>query len=318
MPARLVQVTLHNNTGSTVRWITDGLEWGAWQSPWFPSRHATIPPGQSGTWRSESDGILTGTEGWAWWGVDESDGTQFAKVTWDRPYIGSFGFGIGVTRADPTVAAGSSTFTDPRPPTIEFVAVDLRPMGGQQNVLGQLASAGVFGPLVLWSDASPGTHVQLAVSLRKISRASPLIQEGGRTVRAVASHSGKVLDVLANSMDNLAPIVQFDWHGGNNQRWLLQHLGGGEWRIVSVNSGKVLDVFESRADNGTRIVQFDWHGGANQRWLIEDTGDGLSRIVAVHSGRVLDVTGFSHDNLAELIQFDWHGGPNQRFRMEPN
>jgi hypothetical protein len=34
-----------------------------------------------------------------------------------------------------------------------------------------------------------------------------------------ALHSGKVLDVFGASTDDGAPIIQFDEHGGNNQRW---------------------------------------------------------------------------------------------------
>jgi hypothetical protein len=34
-------------------------------------------------------------------------------------------------------------------------------------------------------------------------------------------HSLKVLDVRDWSADNGAPIQQWDWHGGNNQRWQI-------------------------------------------------------------------------------------------------
>jgi Ricin-type beta-trefoil lectin domain-like len=137
------------------------------------------------------------------------------------------------------------------------------------------------------------------------------------TVRGLAAHSGKVLDVANSSTENLAQIVQFDWHGGDNQRWRLEGVGEDLWRIVSVHSGKVLDVKDASLDNSAPIVQFDWHGGNNQRWRREDVGDGLSRIVSAHSGKVLDVSGASQDNSAPLLQFDWHGGLNQRWRMEP-
>jgi hypothetical protein len=34
-------------------------------------------------------------------------------------------------------------------------------------------------------------------------------------------HSNRVLDVAGGSTDNGAPIHQWDWHGGNNQRWQI-------------------------------------------------------------------------------------------------
>jgi hypothetical protein len=132
-----------------------------------------------------------------------------------------------------------------------------------------------------------------------------------------AEHSGKVLDVLNASTENSVPIVQFDNHEGDNQKWRIEDVGDGLSRIVAVHSGKVLDVLGFSMDNSTPIIQFDWHGGNNQRWRVEDLGDGTSRIVSAHSGKVLDVSGASTDNLAPIVQFDFHGGPNQRWRVEP-
>lgn len=34
-------------------------------------------------------------------------------------------------------------------------------------------------------------------------------------------HSDLVLDVSGFSTDPGAPIIQWDWHGGNNQRWQI-------------------------------------------------------------------------------------------------
>jgi len=36
-----------------------------------------------------------------------------------------------------------------------------------------------------------------------------------------ARHSNRVLDVSVGSTDNGTPIVQWDWTGGNNQRWQI-------------------------------------------------------------------------------------------------
>ena len=83
-----------------------------------------------------------------------------------------------------------------------------------------------------------------------------------------AVHSGKVLDVSGWSADNGAPIVQWDWHGGNNQRFWIDDVGGDLFALRSVHSGKVLDVDGFSTDRGARIIQWDWHGGNNQRWQI--------------------------------------------------
>src|SRR5918994_156497 len=81
-------------------------------------------------------------------------------------------------------------------------------------------------------------------------------------------HSLMVLDVAGGSLDNGAPIVQWDWHAGNNQRFWIDDAGGDLFSLRSVHSGKVLDVSGWSADNGAPIQQWDWHGGNNQLWQI--------------------------------------------------
>ncbi|MCA1848256.1 MAG: RICIN domain-containing protein, partial [Actinobacteria bacterium] len=83
-----------------------------------------------------------------------------------------------------------------------------------------------------------------------------------------AVHSGKVLDVSNGSTENGAPIIQWDWHGGNNQRFWIDDVGGDRFALRSLHSGKVLDVSGWSTDHGAPIIQWDWHGGNNQLWQI--------------------------------------------------
>jgi Ricin-type beta-trefoil lectin domain-like len=41
----------------------------------------------------------------------------------------------------------------------------------------------------------------------------------------IPKHSGKVLDVSGNSGADGAPLLQWDWNGGDNQQWLLAGVG---------------------------------------------------------------------------------------------
>jgi hypothetical protein len=134
-----------------------------------------------------------------------------------------------------------------------------------------------------------------------------------RTIRA--KHSGKVLDVEGVSTTNGADIQQYDWLGGDNQRWEFQHVGDGYYRIVAKHSRKVLDVRGVSTANGAQIQQWDWLGGDNQRWKFDRLDDGHYRIVAKHSGKVLDVRGVSTANGARIQQWDWVGGDNQRWKL---
>ncbi|HEY8520712.1 MAG TPA: SRPBCC domain-containing protein [Gammaproteobacteria bacterium] len=96
MPARLVQVTLINNSRFPIIWQDDGRPHGWWQEPWYPSNLKNLKTGEQGTWRLESGGIMTGVEGWAYFRIDvPSTGntgvrTEYLNLWWERPYIGSF------------------------------------------------------------------------------------------------------------------------------------------------------------------------------------------------------------------------------------
>ena len=128
-----------------------------------------------------------------------------------------------------------------------------------------------------------------------------------------AKHSNKVLDVAGISTANGAHIQQWDYLGGDNQKWRLESVGGGYYKIVAQHSGKVLDVVGKSTANGARIQQYDYLGGDNQKWRLEPLDEGYYRIVAKHSGKVLDVVGVSTANGAQIQQWDWVGGDNQRW-----
>jgi hypothetical protein len=142
-------------------------------------------------------------------------------------------------------------------------------------------------------------------------------QPTGLAIQSVGS--GKVLDVEGGSNDDSAPIIQFQDHGGSNQRWRLESVGNGLFRIVSAASGKVLDVEGGSLDNGARVIQFRDHGGPNQRWKLILAGifsAGPKGIRSQLTGLVLDVRGGSLDDRAQIIQFADHRGANQRWVLQ--
>ncbi|MFD1505704.1 RICIN domain-containing protein [Georgenia yuyongxinii] len=129
-----------------------------------------------------------------------------------------------------------------------------------------------------------------------------------------AQHSGRVIDVKDISTANGAAIIQWDWWGGGNQRWVLEPVGGGYVRIVAVHSGKVLDVAGISMDNGAPLTQWDWWGGDNQRFRPEVYGIGQLKLTAKHSGKVVEVAGMDENNGARVQQWDWWGGANQLWK----
>ncbi|MFJ8471138.1 aegerolysin family protein [Kitasatospora sp. NPDC094011] len=62
----------------------DRLNWGIWSDNQLP--RGNIPPGRSGSWQSESDGFMTGTEGEVQYLLA---GAGNVTVHWNNPYTGS-------------------------------------------------------------------------------------------------------------------------------------------------------------------------------------------------------------------------------------
>ena len=136
---------------------------------------------------------------------------------------------------------------------------------------------------------------------------------GWVAARLFAKHSGRSLDVTGASTASGAQVIQWDYHGGENQLFRPDPVGGGYFRFVCQQTGKVLDVSGASTANGAKIIVWDWHGGDNQLFKLELQPDGYLRVVAKHSGKVFDITGISTVNGAQLQQWDWWGGDNQRF-----
>lgn len=126
-------------------------------------------------------------------------------------------------------------------------------------------------------------------------------------------YSGKCLDVGGWSTQNGANIIQWDCHGGDNQRFRIYDAGGGYWYLQAKNSGKCLDVKDWAMWPGQQIVQWDCHGGDNQKLNPANLGGMLFQMAFKNSGICLDMAGWSRDNGGRAIQWNCHAGDNQRF-----
>lgn len=125
MPARLFHINIKNEGTANLYWVADHLEHGIWTDPWLPSQKAReIPPKGTGAWRSESDGIMTGTEGWVLFGTSAWLGgeiggeliPQFIQIKWSAPYINLGSSGpqcqVSITTYDPTKSSSAAEFND--------------------------------------------------------------------------------------------------------------------------------------------------------------------------------------------------------------
>lgn len=141
----------------------------------------------------------------------------------------------------------------------------------------------------------------------------------GSQFEILSKLDGKSLDVTNTSTADGAPIQQWQYLAGANQKWNIVPTGGGYFAIVNVNSGKVLDVTGGGGAlaNGVTIQQWDYTGGYNQQWSIVQLGNGYFEIASALSGKVLDITGASSANGALIQQWDYLGGDNQQWQISP-
>ncbi|GAA3768956.1 ThuA domain-containing protein [Plantactinospora mayteni] len=138
----------------------------------------------------------------------------------------------------------------------------------------------------------------------------------GRTWTLAAEHSGKLVDVNAQSTADGAIVQQWAPNGGNNQRWQAVDAGGGTVQLRAVHSGKCLDVTGSSTAPGAFLQQSTCNGGANQRFRVEAAGTGgVYTVVSALSGLCLDVNGNSVLDGARLVQWNCQNSTNQRFRF---
>lgn len=135
--------------------------------------------------------------------------------------------------------------------------------------------------------------------------------------RIINQHSGKALDVSGFSMADGGNILQWDYVGGDNQRWTLSSAGNGFYTIRSVLSGKVVDITAASTANGANVQQYASNGTAAQQFSIEDLGNGQYRIVNRGSGKVLDVAAWSTANGGNVHQWAWENNANQKWQIIP-
>ena len=65
-----------------------------------------------------------------------------------------------------------------------------------------------------------------------------------------------------------APLIQWQWHGGNNQLWQIVANDDGTVRVQSKLTGKVIDTQSGESTDGAPLVQRAWNGSAGQRWTL--------------------------------------------------
>jgi hypothetical protein len=157
MPERTARIVINNRTGSLRLVKTfDHLCWGEWTpGGWRPP--AAIEPGAIGGMQSESDGVLSGTEGYVKYDILSSGGRAgMIYIYWDNPWLGVTRPRFAVHASD---VAPDCDFEAPKAgnvfevdPTVGFRLVPTRyghtQGGGDVTAPGDLFQAFALGPVL--------------------------------------------------------------------------------------------------------------------------------------------------------------------------
>ncbi|WP_234312089.1 RICIN domain-containing protein [Streptomyces griseus] len=134
------------------------------------------------------------------------------------------------------------------------------------------------------------------------------------TYKIINGRSAKAMDVADASTADGAPVIQWPYDGGANQRWSLLPNNDGSYRLHNVKSGKLLQ--SPNSTQGATLTQGTDSGDDSQWWkLVPSATSGFHRLVNVHTGWCADVAGGSTDDRANIIQWPIAGGTNQDWQI---
>lgn len=92
--------------------------------------------------------------------------------------------------------------------------------------------------------------------------------EGQQTYEVASNATGRALDVQAASFTRDAPINNYTWHDGDNQRWLWWYIPwANSYLVINQRSGMCLDY--RALVSGTRVAQEPCDGWLGQRWQFD-------------------------------------------------
>ncbi len=93
---------------------------------------------------------------------------------------------------------------------------------------------------------------------------------GDGSYRMLNTNSGFVADVYGDALNPNAPVVQWDWNEGNNQRWNFIKNTDGYYKIAVKHSNLALAVLNASTANGAQLVQNTPNGSFEQQWKVDE------------------------------------------------
>jgi len=90
--------------------------------------------------------------------------------------------------------------------------------------------------------------------------------------------SSLVLDI-ASPPENEGRVLQYSWHGGDNQLWSIEPLDNGYYVVRNKFSGYVLTIHNESKESGEKVIHYHYYGHPGQHWSF-----GANNVVYVKPG----------------------------------
>ena len=99
-----------------------------------------------------------------------------------------------------------------------------------------------------------------------------------------------------------APLTQYKYINGNNQKWIVMPVGNGLSRIMSKDTGLFLDIRKDEESGKTMLVQNPYTGARSQHWKIEQKGGNPANHSRYAFGSIFSEALRVHELMG---QFEW-------------
>ena len=129
--------------------------------------------------------------------------------------------------------------------------------------------------------------------------------------------TGYYADIAGPTMAEGTTIHQWQFHGGDSQKWVFDHVGDGYYVLESANEngGYYLGVKDDLSVDETPIVLRRAPYTDGMKWTITTTTSGAYRLTPKTCNMCLAVQDSAQENGIILHQ-DWYAGNNQSYRDE--
>ncbi|RAG84023.1 glycoside hydrolase [Streptacidiphilus pinicola] len=132
------------------------------------------------------------------------------------------------------------------------------------------------------------------------------------------ANSSMLMDVSGGSTSNGAKVIQWQFNGGDNQKWTLTRVSDNVYTLTSVKSGLCLDVPGQATAEGMQLEQWTCNGGTNQQFAADLVGSLTGTkfmLVNINSGLNVGVESSSTTGGAAVVQLTGIGATSEQWTV---